>query len=191
MNTRQAQLLEGLLCLLPEEDAPVCRAAAGILDDLGYVPHKLPTQGYILSYRHAKAKVAIAKLGIRRQRQGKARERLFVAVRFPNCQTYQPRFLQAMLQDIADSNEQYCEANTGGIIPEDSTPKNRCRLESCTVCTCGRMCYYHQYPDGRELLRCGAYHVTLLDPTLGDMTQVEAQLSEQHAAFERLWAAQE
>ena len=168
MNSKAVQLTDDLLHMLSEEDGRVFRPIIDCLFELGYIPQRQKVQGYVLSFKHHKTKQVILKMGINSGKDSQA----FVRVKFFAVKCLPEKYHDALSREIASHNGQYC-----GPI-RDAVQKNRCGF--CSACTGGGMGYYYQFPDGREIVRCGAYPILIPKLTLNDIGDLKQIILEQH-----------
>jgi hypothetical protein len=171
MNPRKAELVSVLMSQLTDEDQRTYRQIIDYLVELGYVPQKQKVQGYVLSFKHDQTNKMIAKIGIR----GGKHKGAFVAIKFFACQNVPEKYHDALRREIESRNGQYCRPLRGG------SEKNKCGY--CRSCTGGGLGYYHMYPDGREILRCGAYPVVIPDLAPEDIGAMKKLIGEQHRYF--------
>jgi hypothetical protein len=171
MNGKKNQLISVLMSLLDEEDKSMCQQIIDCLVELGYVPRKQKVQGYVLSFKHNQNNKTIAKIGVRDGNNPKA----FIAIKFFACKSAPEKYHDALRREIESHNGQYC-----GPL-RSNTEKSKCGY--CSSCTGGGLGYYYMYPDGNEVLRCGAYPITIPDLTPNDIDTLKEIVLEQHNYF--------
>ena len=170
MNQKNAKLIHDLMMNLSNDDKVLYGQITDFLIQLGYVPQKQRVKDYVLSFKHKQNGRVIAKIGIRGEEQ-----KVAVSIKFFGCKTVPQKYIDALKTEIESRNGQYC-----GPLRDDIV-KNRCGF--CKQCTGGGIAYYYAYPDGRELLRCGAYPIHIPDLTLNDIDGMKKVLMEQHEYF--------
>lgn len=170
-NDKKDKLLNEFMVLLNDEDKLMFRQVAGFLLELGYVPQKQKVQGNVLAFKLNKTNKIIAKIGIRNG----SNQRAFFSIKFFACKIVPQKYINSLQHEIDSRNGQYC-----GPI-RSSNEKNRCGF--CGTCTGGGLGYYFAYPDGKEVLRCGAYPITINDLTPNDIDEMKSLLLEQHRYF--------
>ncbi len=168
MGSRAGQLSDDFLGMLSGEEAPVYKEIIDFLAGLGYFAQKQKVQGYVLSFKHHRTKHVIAKMGI----PGGKNQRAFIRVKFFAVKNAPEKLSDALRREIASHNGQYCRPL------RDAVQKNKCGF--CGACTGGGLGYYYQYPDGREVVRCGAYPIAIPDIAPGDTEALKRAFLEQH-----------
>lgn len=170
MNNKSMALTSVFISLLADEDKPVYGQLADFLSEQGYIPQRQKVKGYVLSFKHHENRKVIAKLGITGSQDSP-----YFKMKFFACRDVRQKYTEALRREIESHNGQYC-----GPIRHPQE-KNRCG--SCKECTGGGLGYYYAYPDGREVLRCGAYPILIPDITPADMPEIKAMLMQQHNYF--------
>jgi len=168
MNEKKEALLQTLLSQLPDEEKGIYSEIAYFLAELGYAPEKQRTKDFMLSFRHKQSGKVIAKAGVRK---GKG----IFSAKFFGCTDVPPRYAAALESEIHSRNGQYC-----GPL-RSQTQKNQCN--TCASCTGGKIGYVYSYPDGHEVLRCGAYPIPIPGITQEDASGLKSLLTEQHGYF--------
>jgi len=179
IDDKHNDLILYLLSLLNDEEKLMYRQITDYLLELGYIPQKLKVQGYMLSFKNNKSKKVIAKIGIR---NGKT-QRVYFSMRFFACKSFSKKFHDAIQHEIESHNGQYCTQKSSDILgkTESLYEKNKCGR--CDLCTGGGLGYYYVYPDGREVVRCGAYPIIIPNLAVTDIDEVKRLLLEQHNYF--------
>lgn len=172
MNEKQTHLVTDLLELLAKEERDLCRQLIDDMAALGYLPEKQKAQNYTLSFKHRPDNRVIAKI-----RCGKD-HRASVAIKFFGCTNVPEKLRDALGREIISRNGQY----TGPL--RDLIYKNKCGF--CKQCTGGGVGYYYRFPDGREVLRCGAYPIEIPDLAYDDIGMMKEVLAEQHRYFQSI-----
>jgi len=170
MNQTSDKLINDLNMQLSDDEKIFCGQIMDFLTQLGYVPEKQRVKGYVLSFRHIQNGRVIAKIGTRGSKQ-----KATISLKFFGCKTVPLKYSDALRAEIESHNGQYCGPLRDNVI------KNRCGF--CKQCTGGGVAYYYAYPDGREILRCGAYPILIPDLTLNDIDDMKKVLMEQHEYF--------
>ena len=168
MTKKQEALVGELISLLPEGQRLSFAEIANYLAELGYMPQRQKVADFVLSFKHQENGKVIAKIGVRKQKG-------FISIKFFGCKDAPERYKDALREEIDARRQQYC-----GPL-RDQNQKNRCGF--CPACTGGGVGYYYRYPDGKELLRCGAYPIEIPDFGEGDVAGMKQILSEQHRYF--------
>ena len=168
------KMLNELMLLFTDEDKFMCQQVADFLMELGYVPQKQKVQGNVLSFKLNKTNKVIAKIGIRNG----TNQRAFFSVKFFACKSVPKKYIDALQYEIDSHNGQYSRPI------RSINEKNRCGY--CGTCTGGGLGYYFVYPNGKEVLRCGAYPIIIPDLTPNDIDEMKSLLLEQHKYFLRL-----
>ncbi len=99
-----------------------------------------------------------------------------MSIKFYGVKIVPPRYIDALRQALDASNGQYGTSSCSAI------EKNRCN-RCGAVCTGGGLGYYYQYPDGTEVLRCGAYPIAIPVMTREDVEEMKKVIMEQHEYF--------
>lgn len=159
------------MSLLTEQDALLYRQIIDYLVELGYVPQKQKVRGYVLSFRHGQSNKVIAKAGV----SGGKDKRPFVSIKFFDCKSVPVKYCEALRHEIESHGGRYCGPLRSNIR------KNACGR--CPPCTGDGLGYYYVHPDGREVLRCGAYPIVIPDLTPHDIDHMKQLILEQHSYF--------
>ena len=170
MTDKQKALIDELIAALPQSDKVAYEKIIGGIVVLGYIPQK--NRSY-LSFKHKTNGKIIAKI-----RSGDIRIKFFA------CKNVPEKYVDALRTEAEATGNQHSLP-----VPQpDSTPlpagviMKKCTLQ-CKICTGGGMRYYHKFPDGKEIFRCGAYPVSIPDIGEGDIADVQCLISEQHSYF--------
>ena len=177
MHHGEPRSISALMSLLAEEDRLVCRPIIDHLLALGYVPVKQKVRRYVLSFRHQQTNKVIAKIGVRGDGA-----KAVISLKFFACSSAPDKFGQALRREVESHDGQYC------VPVRSATEKNRCGR--CDSCTGGGLGYYHLFPDGREVVRCGAYPIAVPDLAPGDVEEVKRLIDEQHHYLQSLCPGQ-
>ena len=184
MTNKQQSLIDDFLNVLSEDDRYDFENVINSIVELGYIPQKQKVRDFVLSFKHNQNGKIIAKVGIRKQKG-------FLSIKFFACKNVPEKYIKS-LRNEADLNEERAKNNekpvSSGPVPDrnpipSNTIMKNCTVGVCSVCTGGRMRYYYQYPDGKEIFRCGAYPVLLPDIAENDIEDIKRLISEQHNYF--------
>ena len=168
MTQKQKSLIDGLIDSIPEKQKKIFEEIAYYFIELGYIPHKSKVKDFILIFKHSGNSKVISKMGIRKQKA-------FVSIRFFACKNIPEKYMDALRNDLDSRDGQY-----GGLL-RSNTEKNKCGY--CPVCTGGGIGYYYKYPDGKEILRCGAYPIEIPVINEADIKEMKEIILEQHDYF--------
>ena len=168
VTPKQKTLIVELIDLLPESEKEIYQEITNYLIELGYIPQKQNVKNFILAFKHKENGKVIAKVGARK-REG------FVSIKFFACKNVPDKYVSALRSEIESHNGQYCGPVRSDIV------KNACG--QCNSCTGGGIGYYYVYPDGKEVLRCGAYPILIPGISLDDMVEMKRLILEQHYYF--------
>jgi len=170
MTQRQQALIAELIHSLPEGEKKIHEKVVNCLVELGYVPQK--NRSY-LSFKHKLNGKVIAKI-----RKGELRIKFFA------CKNPSEKVVDALRREMEANGGQYSLS----VPPPDCDPMpsgvmmKKCTLQ-CNVCTGGGMRYYYQFPEGKEVFRCGAYPVLIPDIEESDIDELKRLILEQHNYF--------
>lgn len=175
MTEKKKQLMNEMSRLLQEKDKPIYLPVADYLIRLGYLPEKRRVQGFSLAFKHETSKKLIARFDMRQIK----RQTPFplLSVKFFGVREVPAKYTQALVRELASGMYQGS--------PLSKTNKNECLRHEC-ACTGGRLGYYHQYPDGTEVLRCGAYPIPIYDLTPADVEEMKNVIGLQHEYFQSI-----
>lgn len=174
MTEKKKQVLEELTDRLQDDEKPVYLPVVSYLIELGYVPEKRSVRDFSLAFKHKISKRVMARMDFRRN--GLKEPSPILSLKFFGAKTIPPKYTDALGQDLAARRGQY----SGPLRSE--TEKNKCGY--CQdKCTGGGRGYYYQYPDGREVLRCGAYPIPIPNLTRDDVEEMKQVILEQHEYF--------
>ena len=170
MTKRQQETIDEFMGGIPAGEREVYNETIHYLVGLGYVPQKNRS---FLSFRHKANGKIIAKI-----KYGEIRIKFFA------CKNIPDKYIDALRSEMDENNGQYSmpvPSPDPSPVPEGGIMK-KCTL-SCSVCTGGKMRYYHRFPDGEELFRCGAYPVLIPNIKESDLEELKRLLFEQHTYF--------
>ena len=173
MTTKQKALISELLACLPDNERPVFGEITSFITELGYVPQKQKVQDFVLSFKHNVNGKIIAKMGIRRQKG-------FLSIKYFACKNVPENYVKALGENSDDVYDNLPPPDRDKLLPGAIMLK--CTA-SCGVCTGGRKRYYYQFPDCKEIYRCGAYPVLIPDVTEDDVDDLKRLIVEQHEYF--------
>jgi sRNA-binding regulator protein Hfq len=173
MTQKQQSLIDDFLNVLSEDDKHVFEVIINSIAILGYIPQKQKVKDFVLSFKHGQNGKIIAKMGIRKQKG-------FLSIKFFACKNVPKKYIAALGENADDAYARLTPPERDQLRPNEIMLK--CTL-SCGICTGGKMRYYHQYPNGKEIYRCGAYPVLLPDITVDDVEDLKRLISEQHSYF--------
>lgn len=172
MTEKKMQLIEAMSRLLKDEERPIFMPIAEYLIELGYLPERRKVSSFSLAFKHKDSKKIMARFDMRQIK----RQTPFplISIKFFGAGDVPPKYTQALVRELDEGHYHgppYCEAQ-----------KNYCGR--CNdVCTGGGIGYYHQYPDGRAFLRCGAYPIPIYDLSADDLGEMQQVLLRQHEYF--------
>ncbi len=147
------------------------QSIADLLQSLGYTPTRQNVRDEIYAWKDRKTGRIIAKTGMRSGTP-------FRAIKFFGVTDPPARLQAALFSEIEARNGQYCRP------VRDLMRKAFCG--SCTSCTGGGLGYFCVRRDGTEVVRCGAYPITIPDFSDADVPELIAVLRTQHAYFSSL-----
>jgi len=173
MTHKQQSLIGDFFNALSDDEKCVFEAVINNITELGYIPQKQKVQDFVLSFKHNQNGKVIAKMGIRKQKG-------FLSIKFYACKNIPMKYISALGENADDAYDRLAPPERDKLRPNEIMLK--CTL-SCGICTGGKMRYYHQYPNGKEIYRCGAYPVLLPDVTVDDVEDLKRLISEQHSYF--------
>ena len=165
LTKKQEDLLHSFFAQLdPVFEAPLYRALAAYLCELGYCPR---AQGAAsLSFIPKQHNKQIAKMGIWTSK--KRGSRPFFALRFSACKGYSRRFADIVEADIA----KYSKRAANCMTPAGC---HWCAGEAATHV------YSHTFPDGETKYHCGAYAIEIPDIREDDLEEIKRLIREEHA----------
>jgi len=172
MTQKQESLIAELIASLPEGQEIVYQNITDYLLELGYIPQKQQVKDFIISFKHNTNGKVIAKIGVRKQNA-------FISIRFFACKSVSQKYTDALHHELMSRNGQYSSpthVNPIGMIT------NKCGYCG-DICTGGGLGYYYQYPDGKEVSRCGAYPIIIPNVDETDVDEMKAVILEQHNYF--------
>jgi hypothetical protein len=173
MTHKQQSLIDDFLNALSEDEKYIYGDVINRIVELGYIPQKQNVKDFVLSFKYCQNGKIIAKMGIRKQKG-------FLSIKFFACKDVPEKYIAALGENSDDAYARLTPPKRDELRPNEIMLK--CTL-SCNVCTGGKMRYYYQYPNGKEIYRCGAYPVLLPDITGNDVEDLKRLISEQHNYF--------
>ena len=173
MTQKQQLLIDEFLNELSENEKCVYGEIINYLVELGYIPQKQKVKDFVLSFKHCQNGKIIAKMGIRKKKG-------FLSIKFFACKNVPEKYITALGENSDDAYARFSPPERDKLRPNEIMLK--CTL-SCGMCTGGKMRYYHQYPNGKEIYRCGAYPVLLPEITQHDIEDLKRLILEQHNYF--------
>jgi hypothetical protein len=173
MTHKQQSMIDDFLNALSEDERYVFGDIINGIVELGYIPQKQNVKDFVLSFKHDQNGKIIAKMGIRKQKG-------FLSIKFFACKNIPEKYIAALGENSDDAYDRLPPPERDKLRPDEIMLK--CTL-SCDICTGGKMRYFHQYPNGKEIYRCGAYPVLLPDITEKDLADLKRLISEQHRYF--------
>lgn len=171
MTQKQQALIEEFISILPENEKNVYSKIIYYFVELGYIPQKNRS---FLSFKHKINGKIIAK--IRKDE---------IKIKFLACKDIPQKYIDALRREMDANNGQHSMK----VPSPDNSPvpagviMKKCTLLSCNVCTGGKMRYYYQFSDGKEVFRCGAYPVLIPDIKESDIEELKRLILEQHNYF--------
>lgn len=170
MNKRQEALMNEFLSQTRAEYTEMLRDLAEYAIGLGYSPIRCRTKDLTIDFRCSRRKATIMKMEIREQRHDGFRcgERNMPGLRmkFFAAKEYSLIFQKGIQRVIEDFDGRY----TG--------------CYGCGRCRGGLEGYMFQYPDGRQVFRCGRELIPIFDFGLGHMEEIKHLMKLQAAYFE-------
>lgn len=172
MTENKKQLIEEMSRLLKDEEQPIFMPIAEFLIELGYLPERRKVRGFSLAFKHKDSKKIMARFDMRQIK--KQTPFPLISIKFFGVKDVPPKYTQALVREMEDGHHEG--------PPRSQTQKNKCGRCGYS-CTGGEVGYYHQFPDGKELLRCGAYPIPIYDLTPGDLEEMKEIIRKQHDYF--------
>jgi hypothetical protein len=169
MNENQAGMINGLLERIPAEYRPLFNELAEFVISLGYLPKRSPTKDFAVDFSNRKAKRTILKLEEKEQKHGdyKYGERGVPGIRM--------KFF---------ASQQYSEIFRTGVknvIEEFGGKYTGCY--GCEKCGPTLQGYSYQYPDGRQVFRCGLELISIFGFSAASLDEMKALLKQQAEYF--------
>jgi hypothetical protein len=141
---------------------------ARFLEALGYAPARQKVQDEMYAWKDKKSGRVIAKMGMRKNAP-------YVAFKFFGVPDPPARYRDALLREI--------EARAGQYAGPVRHPARKAYCGYCPSCTGGGLGYFCVLPNGSEVLRCGAYPISIPDFAEADVREAIEVLRAQHAYF--------
>lgn len=172
MTEKKRQLIDEMSHLLRDEEKPIYLPVAELLIKLGYLPERRKVQGFSLAFKHETNKKVMARFDMRQVK--KQTPFPIMSIKFFGVKDVPARYTEALVREL--------EGGMHWSKPHSETNKSEC--PRCKYkCTGGNLGYYHQYPDGTEVVRCGAYPIPIPDLTPADVEEMKDVILKQHEYF--------
>ena len=177
MTVGQNALINELFDLLPSNNADYYKEIVSFITTLGYNPHKQKVHDFVLAFKNKNNKL-IAKIGIYKN---DVRFRL----KFHACRNVPAWCLKALWTEDFE-NEQANRFQKDKPKPLDNVkrPSGVITIQCTGSCkSCGGMRYWFKFDDGREINRCSAYPVEIMNLVEINMNELKGVILEQHEYF--------
>ena len=170
MNKRQEELLLEYLSQIPESYRSMFRILAEFAAELGYVPVRCKTKDLTMDFKCSRTKKTIMKMEVKEQahegfRCGE-REMPGLRLKFFAVEDYSGIYQRGVQHVIEAFDGKY----TG--------------CYGCGRCEGKPQGYVFQYPDGREVFRCGSELIPIFNFDEENIAEIQRLLSAQAAYFE-------
>ncbi len=153
--------IDGFYTRISDEEKAVYQPIIGLLLELGYMPIKKQTKGYILSFSNLAHNRVLARFGVR---EGSAKA--FFGLRFSACTDYSDKFARVVRDRLRSGNSRPAKCG------------------ECGFCKGEKFVYTYRFPDGETKAACGAFVLEIIpNVTTADLDEIKRLIAEQHAYF--------